>query len=164
MRDRFSNRLGFILISAGCAIGIGNVWRFPYIVGQYGGAAFVLIYLFFLVILGLPVMVMEYSVGRASQKSAALSFDVLEPKGTKWHFMKYVAMAGNYILMMFYTSVCGWLFYYFYKMLIGDFNGLNVGQINNEYDVEFIGVDACASCSFTHFARGYGGRKVLLVA
>ena len=133
MRDRFSNRLGFILISAGCAIGIGNVWRFPYIVGQYGGAAFVLIYLFFLVILGLPVMVMEYSVGRASQKSAALSFDVLEPKGTKWHFMKYVAMAGNYILMMFYTSVCGWLFYYFYKMLIGDFNGLNVGQINNEF-------------------------------
>ena len=108
MRDRFSNRLGFILISAGCAIGIGNVWRFPYIVGQYGGAVFVLIYLFFLVILGLPVMVMEYSVGRASQKSAALSFDVLEPKGTKWHFMKYVAMAGNYILMMFYTSVCGW--------------------------------------------------------
>ena len=133
MRDRFSNRLGFILISAGCAIGIGNVWRFPYIVGQYGGAAFVLIYLFFLVILGLPVMVMEYSVGRASQKSAALSFDVLEPKGTKWHFMKYVAMAGNYILMMFYTSVCGWLFYYCYKMLMGDFNGLNVGQINNEF-------------------------------
>ena len=133
MRDRFSNRLGFILISAGCAIGIGNVWRFPYIVGQYGGAAFVLIYLFFLVILGLPVMVMEYSVGRASQKSAALSFDVLEPKGTKWHFMKYVAMAGNYILMMFYTSVCGWLFYYFYKMLIGDFNGLNASQINGEF-------------------------------
>lgn len=133
MRDRFSNRLGFILISAGCAIGIGNVWRFPYIVGQYGGAAFVLVYLFFLVILGLPVMVMEYSVGRASQKSAALSFDVLEPKGTKWHFMKYVAMAGNYILMMFYTSVCGWLFYYFYKMLIGDFNGLNASQINDEF-------------------------------
>ena len=135
MRDRFSNRLGFILISAGCAIGIGNVWRFPYIVGQYGGAAFVLIYLFFLVILGLPVMVMEYSVGRASQKSAALSFDVLEPKGTKWHFMKYVAMAGNYILMMFYTSVCGWLFYYFYKMLIGDFNSLNASQINDEFSL-----------------------------
>ena len=133
MRDRFSNRLGFILISAGCAIGIGNVWRFPYIVGQYGGAAFVLIYLFFLVILGLPVMVMEYSVGRASQKSAALSFDVLEPKGTKWHFMKYVALAGNYILMMFYTSVCGWLFYYFFKMLMGDFNGLNASQINDEF-------------------------------
>ena len=110
MRDRFSNRLGFILISAGCAIGIGNVWRFPYIVGQYGGAAFVLIYLFFLVILGLPVMVMEYSVGRASQKSAALSFDVLEPKGTKWHITKWIGIIGCYFLMMFYTTVgvCGY--------------------------------------------------------
>ena len=95
-RERFSSRLGFILISAGCAIGLGNVWRFPYIVGQYGGAAFVLIYAAFLVLLGLPIIVMEYSVGRASQKSAALSFDVLEPKGTKWHFEKWFAMAGNY--------------------------------------------------------------------
>jgi len=90
-RERFSSRLGFILISAGCAIGLGNVWRFPYIVGQYGGAAFVLIYAAFLVLLGLPIIVMEYSVGRASQKSAALSFDVLEPKGTKWHFEKWFA-------------------------------------------------------------------------
>ena len=96
MRDRFSSRLGFILISAGCAIGLGNVWRFPYITGKYGGAAFVLIYLFFLLILGLPVMVMEYSVGRASQKSAAQSFDVLEPKGTHWHWMKYWCLIGNY--------------------------------------------------------------------
>ena len=108
-RERFSSRLGFILISAGCAIGLGNVWRFPYIVGQYGGAAFVLIYAAFLVLLGLPIIVMEYSVGRASQKSAALSFDVLEPKGTKWHFEKWFAMAGNYVLMMFYTTVAGWL-------------------------------------------------------
>ena len=106
-RERFSSRLGFILISAGCAIGLGNVWRFPYIVGQYGGAAFVLIYAAFLVLLGLPIIVMEYSVGRASQKSAALSFDVLEPKGTKWHFEKWFAMAGNYVLMMFYTTVAG---------------------------------------------------------
>ena len=96
-RERFSSRLGFILISACCAIGLGNVWRFPYIVGQYGGAAFVLIYAAFLVLLGLPIIVMEYSVGRASQKSAALSFDVLEPKGTKWHFEKWFAMAGNYV-------------------------------------------------------------------
>ena len=109
-RERFSSRLGFILISAGCAIGLGNVWRFPYIVGQYGGAAFVLIYAAFLVLLGLPIIVMEYSVGRASQKSAALSFDVLEPKGTKWHFEKWFAMAGNYVLMMFYTTVAGWRF------------------------------------------------------
>lgn len=101
MRDRFSSRLGFILISAGCAIGLGNVWRFPYITGQYGGAAFVVVYLFFLIVLGLPVMVMEYSVGRASQRSAAKSFDVLEPKGTKWHWMKYSCLVGNYLLMCF---------------------------------------------------------------
>ena len=87
-REKFSSRLGFILISAGCAIGLGNVWRFPYIVGKYGGAAFVMIYLLFLVVLGLPIVVMEFAVGRASQKSAALSFEVLEPKGSKWHFAK----------------------------------------------------------------------------
>ena len=92
-REKFGSRLGFILISAGCAIGLGNVWRFPYITGQYGGAAFVLIYLFFLLILGLPIMVMEFSVGRASQSSIALSFDKLEPKGTKWHWYKYFGMA-----------------------------------------------------------------------
>ena len=94
-REKFSSRLGFILISAGCAIGIGNVWRFPYITGQYGGAAFVLIYLLFLVILGLPIMVMEFSVGRASRKSAARSFHLLEPQGTKWHLYSYGAMLGN---------------------------------------------------------------------
>ena len=129
MRDRFSSRLGFILISAGCAIGLGNVWRFPYITGKYGGAAFVLIYLFFLLILGLPVMVMEYSVGRASQKSAALSFDVLEPKGTHWHWMKYWCLIGNYLLMMFYTTVCGWMVYYFYKMITGSFQNATANQI-----------------------------------
>ena len=96
-REKFSSRLGFILISAGCAIGIGNVWRFPYITGQYGGAAFVLIYLLFLVILGLPIMVMEFAVGRASRKSAARSFHLLEPKGTKWHLYSYGAMLGNYM-------------------------------------------------------------------
>lgn len=88
-RERFSSRLGFILISAGCAVGLGNVWRFPYITGQYGGAAFVLVYLIFLVLLGLPIMVMEFAVGRASQKSAARSFHVLEPAGTKWHLQGY---------------------------------------------------------------------------
>lgn len=124
-RERFSSRLGFILISAGCAIGLGNVWRFPYIVGKYGGAAFVLIYLLFLIILGLPIMVMEFSVGRASRASAARSFDVLEPKGSKWHIYKYGAMAGNYLLMMFYTSIGGWMVYYFIKMLSGGFEGLD---------------------------------------
>ena len=132
-REKFSSRLGFILISAGCAIGLGNVWRFPYIVGQYGGAAFVLIYAVFLVLLGLPIIVMEFAVGRASQKSAALSFDVLEPKGSKWHIEKWFAMAGNYILMMFYTTVAGWLFLYFIKMAAGDFVGLDADGVAGEF-------------------------------
>ncbi len=122
-REKFSSRLGFLLISAGCAVGLGNVWRFPYITGQYGGAAFVLLYLIFLVILGLPIMVMEFSVGRASQKSSAQSFDVLEPPKTKWHGIKYFAIGGNYLLMMFYTTVGGWMLNYCFKMLSGHFNG-----------------------------------------
>lgn len=132
-REKFSSRLGFILISAGCAIGLGNVWRFPYITGKYGGAAFVLIYLFFLVILGLPIMVMEFAVGRASQKSAALSFDVLEPKGTKWHWYKWGAMAGNYLLMMFYTTIGGWMILYFAKMASGSFAGLDADGVAAEF-------------------------------
>lgn len=120
-REKFSSRIGFILISAGCAVGLGNVWRFPYITGQYGGAAFVLLYLVFLILLGLPIMVMEFSVGRASQKSAAKSFDILEPKETKWHFIKYVCIGGNYLLMMFYTTVGGWMLNYCLKMACGDF-------------------------------------------
>ena len=122
-REKFSSRLGFILISAGCAIGLGNVWRFPYITGQYGGGAFVLIYLFFLFVLGLPIVIMEFAVGRASQKSVALSYEVLEPKGSKWHIHKYFAIAGNFLLMMFYTTVGGWMLAYFFKMLKGEFVG-----------------------------------------
>lgn len=124
-RERFSSRLGFILISAGCAVGLGNVWRFPYITEQYGGAAFVLVYLIFLVLLGLPIMVMEFAVGRASQKSAARSFHVLEPAGTKWHLQGYACMAGNYLLMMFYTTVGGWMAAYIFKTLTGEFKGLD---------------------------------------
>ena len=124
-RERFSSRLGFILISAGCAVGLGNVWRFPYITGQYGGAAFVLVYLIFLVLLGLPIMVMEFAVGRASQKSAARSFHVLEPAGTKWHLQGYACMAGNYLLMIFYTTVGGWMAAYIFKTLTGEFKGLD---------------------------------------
>ena len=104
-RETFASRLGFVLISAGCAIGLGNVWRFPYIVGQYGGAAFVLLYLVFLVLMGLPIMAMEFSVGRASRRSVAVSFHVLEPKGSKWHWYSWFGMAGNYMLMMFYTNL-----------------------------------------------------------
>ena len=132
-REKFSSRLGFILISAGCAIGLGNVWRFPYIVGKYGGAAFVLIYLLFLLILGLPIMVMEFSVGRASQASAALSFDRLEPKGTKWHWYKYGAMAGNYLLMMFYTTIAGWMVSYLIKMATGQFEGLDAEGVSQVF-------------------------------
>lgn len=132
-REKFGSRLGFILISAGCAIGLGNVWRFPYITGLYGGAAFVLIYLFFLLVLGLPVMVMEFSVGRASQASAAVSFDRLEPKGTKWHWYKFGAMAGNYLLMMFYTTIAGWMLLYFVKMAAGKFAGLDADRIAGEF-------------------------------
>ena len=133
-REKFSSRLGFILISAGCAIGLGNVWRFPYIVGEYGGAAFVLVYLVFLLILGLPIVIMEFAFGRASRKSAAVSFDVLEPKGSRWHLTKYPAMAGNYILMMFYTTVGGWMLLYFFKMLMGDFTGLEAEAVAGEFN------------------------------
>lgn len=132
-RESFSSRLGFILISAGCAIGLGNVWRFPYITGKYGGAAFVLIYLLFLIILGLPVMVTELAVGRASQRSMALSFHVLEPAGSKWHWYSYLGFAGNYLLMMFYTVIAGWLLYYFVKMLRGDFMGLDSAGVAEQF-------------------------------
>ena len=132
-RETFSSRLGFLLISAGCAIGLGNVWRFPYIVGQYGGGAFVLIYLAFLVLLGLPVMVMEFSVGRASKKGLARSFHVLEPKGTKWHIYSWFGLAGNYLLMMFYTVIAGWLLLYCVKMACGDFVGLDAAGVNGEF-------------------------------
>ena len=128
-REQFTSRLGFILTSAGCAIGLGNVWRFPYIVGKYGGAAFVLVYLVFLAILGLPIMVMEFSVGRASQKSAARSFHVLEPAGSKWHITGYLAILGNYMIMMFYTTVAGWMINYVVKMASGEFIGLTPDEI-----------------------------------
>ena len=133
-RETFASRLGFILISAGCAIGLGNVWRFPYITGKYGGAAFVLIYLCFLVILGIPIMVMEFSVGRASQKSAARSFHVLEPKGSKWHLTSYVAIAGNYLLMMFYTTVGGWMLAYIVKMASGTFTNLTPDEVGGVFN------------------------------
>ncbi|MGI6706156.1 MAG: sodium-dependent transporter [Clostridia bacterium] len=132
-REKFASRLGFILISAGCAIGLGNVWRFPYITGQYGGGIFVLIYLAFIIFLGLPIMTMELAVGRASQKSIASSFNVLEKKGQKWHWMGYAGIAGNYILMMFYTTVAGWMLAYFYKFLVGQFEGLGPEQVGGVF-------------------------------
>ena len=127
-REKFSSMLGFILISAGCAVGLGNVWRFPYIVGKYGGAIFVLIYLVFLAMLAMPILVMEFAVGRASMKSSTKSFLELEPKGTKWHIHGYVSVAGNYLLLMFYTTVGGWMMAYVFKALSGGLDGLTVGQ------------------------------------
>ena len=118
-REKFSSRLGFLLISAGCAIGLGNVYRFPIITASYGGALFVLIYLAFLLILGIPVMCAELSVGRASQRSIATSFETLEKPGQKWHFMKYLGVGGNYLLMMCYTVIAGWMLLYFFKYLTG---------------------------------------------
>ena len=119
-REKFSSRLGFLLISAGCAIGLGNVYRFPIITGAYGGGLFVLIYLAFLLILGIPVMCCELSVGRASQRSIATSFEQLEKPGQKWHWMKYLGIGGNYLLMMCYTVIAGWMLLYFCKYLTGD--------------------------------------------
>jgi len=125
--------MGFILLSAGCAIGIGNVWRFPYITGLYGGSAFVLFYLFFLVTMGIPVMTMEFAVGRASRKSIIKSFTKLERPGQKWHLHGYLGMAGNYLLMMFYTTVAGWMLYYFYQMLSGKFVGKDAEQVGTMF-------------------------------
>ncbi|MDD6211566.1 MAG: sodium-dependent transporter [Clostridiales bacterium] len=134
-REKFKSRLGFILVSAGCAVGLGNVWKFPYMCGQYGGAAFILLYLVFLAILGFPIMVCEFAVGRGSRKSVAASFKVLQPKGGRWHSYGYFAMAGNYILMMFYTVVAGWMLVFFWKCLTGVFTSasMTTDQISAEF-------------------------------
>lgn len=133
-RESFGSRLGFLLLSAGCAIGIGNVWRFPYIVGQYGGGVFVLFYVFFLVVVGVPVLTMEFAIGRAAQKSTVLAYRKLEKPGQKWHLHGYVAMLGNYVLMMFYTTVAGWMLYYFYRFATGQFHGTTAEQMGPMFD------------------------------
>lgn len=133
-RERLGSRLGFILLSAGCAIGIGNVWKFPYMVGQNGGGLFVLVYLFFLLVMGVPVMTMEFSLGRASQKSPAKMYQELEPKGSKWHLHGMVAVIGNYILMMFYTTVSGWMLHYFVSTAKGEMSGLDATGISLYFD------------------------------
>lgn len=132
-REKLKSRLGFILISAGCAIGIGNVWKFPYVTGQCGGGAFVLLYFLFLVILGLPIMTMEFAIGRASRQSAAKAFNVLEKPKQKWHIHGYAALAGCYLLMMFYTAVAGWMLYYFVHTARGGFVGLDPAGIENVF-------------------------------
>lgn len=133
-REKFGSRLGFILLSAGCAIGIGNVWKFPYIAGQGGGGAFVLFYLIFLAILGIPILCMEFAVGRASQKSPIKAYQVLEKPGHKWHYHGYASLIGSYLLMMFYTTVSGWMLIYFVKTAKGDFVGLDSTAVGAEFD------------------------------
>ncbi len=128
-RENFKSRLGFILVSAGCAIGLGNVWKFPYICGENGGAAFILIYLIFLAVMGWPILMAEFAVGRGSKRSVALSFSMLESEKSNWHHFKWFGVVGNYLLMMFYTMVGGWMIYYAYKFIIGDISGLQPENI-----------------------------------
>ncbi|MBO8468247.1 MAG: sodium-dependent transporter, partial [Spirochaetes bacterium] len=130
-RERLSSRLGFILLSAGCAIGLGNVWRFPYITGRYGGAAFVLMYLLFLVFMGVPVMIMEFAIGRAGRANIVGALKKLEPAGSKWHGVGFVSVAGNYLLLMYYSTITGWLLYYFGSFLSG--------TLNSTYDTAAVG-------------------------
>lgn len=133
-REKLGSRLGFILISAGCAIGIGNVWKFPYIAGLGGGGAFVLCYFVFLIIMGLPIMTMEFAVGRASQKSPVKAYQALQKSGQKWHIHGYITLIGCYLLMMFYTTVAGWMMHYFYLTATGKFVGMNSKQVGGVFD------------------------------
>jgi transporter len=128
-RENFKSRIGFILVSAGCAIGIGNVWKFPYLVGQNGGGIFVLFYLLFLLTMGLPILTMELAVGRASRKSVVQAYKKLEPEGTKWHIHGYVCIFGCYLLMMYYTTVSGWMLSYFFKFLFNSFGNIEQSQV-----------------------------------
>lgn len=132
-RERLGSRIGFIFLSAGCAIGLGNVWKFPYTAGQYGGGAFVLLYLVCLIVIGVPVMTVEFSLGRASQKSPARLYQTLESNGSKWHIHGYIAVIGNYLLMMFYTTVTGWMMHYFVLTLTGAFDGLDSAEISDVF-------------------------------
>ena len=131
MREKLGSRLGFILLSAGCAIGIGNVWKFPYMVGKYGGGIFVLFYIFFLIVMGVPVLTMEFSLGRAAQKSPVKMYQELEPKNSRWHLHGYTAMIGNYLLMMFYTCVAGWMLSYFFFTANGSLAGLDTKGVES---------------------------------
>ncbi len=141
-RERLGSRLGFIMLSAGCAIGCGNVWKFPWMTGQYGGGGFVLVYILCLLLLGLPVMTMEFTVGRAAQKSPVKMFQTLQKPGQKWGFMGYISLVGNFSLMAFYTVVCGWIINYFCKFLVGQNSDLGfVPMITNPgLNVTFLAV------------------------
>lgn len=154
-RESLGSRLGFLLISAGCAIGIGNVWKFPYLCGQNGGGVFVLLYVFFLVILGIPVMTMEFALGRASRKSPVMLYQQLEKPGSKWHLHGYVAMAGNVILMMFYTTVAGWMLSYFVKSVRGDFVSLSTDLVASEFTSMLSSPSMMVAAMFVVVAVGF---------
>ncbi len=154
LREKFASRLGFILVSAGCAIGLGNVWRFPYITGEYGGAWFVLIYILFLVIMGIPLLTMELAVGRASEKSIAESFDKLESIGSSWHRNKWWMIFGNYVLLSFYTVVSGWVFCYFVNYLDGSFVGIQPSETGNNF--QKLTTDYSQSLFYTFIAIAFG--------
>ena len=155
-RERLGSRLGFILLSAGCAIGIGNVWKFPYMTGQYGGGAFVLIYLFFLLVMGVPVLTMEFAVGRAAQRSPVCLHQVLVPEKKPWRLHGYIAFLGNWILMMFYTSVAGWMLRYFVDTASGKFVGLSPEQVGTQFDQMLADPLAMALYTFTSILIGFG--------
>ena len=133
-RENFKSRLGFLLVSAGCAIGIGNVWKFPFVTGENGGGVFVLFYLLFLVIMGAPVLSMELAVGRASRKSAVQGYQALEPKGSKWHIHGWICILGNLLLMMYYTTVSGWMLNYAVRFIGGSFNDVQTDQVGGIFD------------------------------
>ncbi len=168
-RGSFGSRLGFILVSAGCAIGIGNVWKFPYVAGQNGGAVFVLFYLIFLLIMGIPVMTMEFAVGRASRESAVLGYKALEKKGTHWHIHGWFCMAGCYLLMMYYTTVSGWMLAYFYKFATGSFSGMDENSVADVFtgllsdpvqQCIFMGITVVAGFAVLNFGVRNGLEKV----
>ncbi len=133
-RESFQSRLGFILVSAGCAIGIGNVWKFPYVAGENGGGVFVLFYLLFLAVMGMPVLTMELAVGRASRQSAVRGYQALEKRGSKWHIHGWFCMIGCYLLMMYYTTVAGWMLDYCVKFISGSFHGVSSDSVDNIFN------------------------------
>ncbi len=168
-REHLGSRLGFILLSAGCAIGVGNVWKFPYMAGQYGGGIFVLIYIVFLVALGVPVMTMEFALGRAAQKSPAKLYQQLEPRGSKWHWHGYLALVGNFLLMMFYTSVTAWILQYCVKMASGGFVGMDTEALKSTYNsmladpwmmILFVGIVVLVGVVVCSFSLQNGLEKV----
>ena len=154
-REKLASRLGFILLSAGCAIGIGNVWKFPYVVGQYGGGAFVLFYLLFLLIFGVPILTMEFSMGRAAQKSPVKLYQVLQKPNHKWHIHGYVCMFANYLLMMFYTVVTGWMLYYLYASITGSYIGLDSNQTVSFFTNMLLDYKAMLICTITVIISGF---------